>query len=93
MNNKFPNQLVTGVSFGITSGVITALGMIVGLHEATSSRLAVFAGIVDDNLFHIYIAKLKNESAIKLVIEHVSLAVVVITISYFTGKLIGGWIQ
>jgi len=42
---------------------------------------------------NIYIAKLKNESAIKLVIEHVSLAVVVKTISYFTGKLIGGWIQ
>ena len=42
---------------------------------------------------NIYIAKLKNESAIKLVIEHVFLAVVVITISYFTGKLIGGWIQ
>jgi len=54
MNNNYPNQLVTGVSFGITSGVITALGMIVGLHQATSSRLAVFAGIVDDNLFHIY---------------------------------------
>ena len=167
MNSKYPDQLVTGVSFGITLGVITALGMIVGLHEATSSRLAVFAGIVvmaiadgmaDAAGFHvveeaelengkakhssrevwmttfftflgvcgfiltfavpiliydlgfavivdivwgillivalnIYIAKLKNESAIKLVTEHVSLAVVVITISYFTGKLIGGWIQ
>lgn len=46
MEQRFEHQLVTSVSFGITSGVITALGMIVGLHEATSSRLAVFAGII-----------------------------------------------
>lgn len=46
MPQKYIHQLITGVSFGVTSGVITALGVIVGLHEATSSRLAVFAGIV-----------------------------------------------
>ncbi len=46
MEQTFEHQLMTSVSFGITSGVITALGMIVGLHEATSSRLAVFAGII-----------------------------------------------
>jgi VIT1/CCC1 family predicted Fe2+/Mn2+ transporter len=40
------HQVMIGVSFGITSGVITALGMIVGLDSATSSRLAVAAGIV-----------------------------------------------
>ncbi len=38
--------MISSISFGVTSGVITALGMIVGLHQATSSRLAVFAGIV-----------------------------------------------
>lgn len=46
MAKEYSHQLVTSISFGVTSGVITALGMIVGLHEATSSRLAVFAGIV-----------------------------------------------
>ena len=35
-----------GFSFGLTSGVITTLGMIVGLETATSSKLAVVAGIV-----------------------------------------------
>ncbi len=35
-----------GVGFGLTSGVITTLGVIVGLHSATQSRLAVLAGIV-----------------------------------------------
>jgi len=39
------------------------------------------------------IAKTKNESATRLVIGHVFLALVVITISYFTGKLIAGWIK
>ncbi len=43
---KYIHQIISSVSFGATSGVITALGMIVGLHEATSSKLAVFAGIV-----------------------------------------------
>lgn len=40
------HQLITGISFGLTSGVITALGVMVGLYSATSSRLAVVAGIV-----------------------------------------------
>jgi VIT1/CCC1 family predicted Fe2+/Mn2+ transporter len=40
------HQLVTGISFGLTSGVITALGMIVGLYSATYSRLAVVAGTI-----------------------------------------------
>ncbi|HEY9206998.1 MAG TPA: hypothetical protein VIO58_13885 [Candidatus Methanoperedens sp.] len=44
--SKYSHQIITGISFGVTSGVITALGMIVGLHEATSSKIAVLAGIV-----------------------------------------------
>ncbi len=35
-----------GFSFGLISGIITVLGMIVGLETATKSRLAVIAGIV-----------------------------------------------
>ncbi len=46
MTLKYIHQIISSVSFGVTSGVITALGMIVGLNEATSSKLAVFAGIV-----------------------------------------------
>jgi VIT1/CCC1 family predicted Fe2+/Mn2+ transporter len=43
---KQSHQLVTGVSFGLTSGVITALGMIVGMYSATYSKLAVVASII-----------------------------------------------
>lgn len=36
----------TGLSFGLTSGVITTLGLMVGLHAGTHSRAAVLGGIV-----------------------------------------------
>lgn len=36
----------TGFSFGITSAIITTLGLIVGLHSGTHSRLAVIGGII-----------------------------------------------
>jgi hypothetical protein len=36
----------TGLSFGLTSGVITTLGLMVGLHSGTHSRTVVIGGIV-----------------------------------------------
>ncbi|MBN2302586.1 MAG: hypothetical protein JXN60_08725 [Lentisphaerae bacterium] len=36
----------TGISFGLTSGVITTLGLMVGLHSGTHSKLAVVGGIL-----------------------------------------------
>ena len=35
----------TGASFGLTSGVLTTLGLIVGLYSGTRSKLAVIGGI------------------------------------------------
>ena len=35
-----------GFSFGLTSGVITTLGLIVGLYSTTHSFLVVFGGII-----------------------------------------------
>jgi VIT1/CCC1 family predicted Fe2+/Mn2+ transporter len=40
------HSLKTGFSFGMTSGVITTLGLMVGLHSGTHSRLAVIGGIL-----------------------------------------------
>ncbi len=37
---------ITGLSFGLTSGVITTLGLMVGLHSGTHSTLAVAGGVV-----------------------------------------------
>ena len=39
-------QFRKGFGFGLTSGVITTLGLIVGLDASTGSRFAVIAGII-----------------------------------------------
>ncbi len=39
-------SFVQGASFGLTSAIITTLGLMVGLHSGTHSRLAVVGGIV-----------------------------------------------
>ena len=38
--------LRSGVSFGLTSAVITTLGLMVGLHSGTGSKLVVLEGII-----------------------------------------------
>ncbi len=40
------HALKTGVSFGLTSGAITTLGLMVGLHSGTHSKLVVIGGII-----------------------------------------------
>ena len=39
-------SLRTGFSFGLASGTITTLGLMVGLHSGTHSKLAVFGGVL-----------------------------------------------
>lgn len=164
MAKKYSHQLLTGISFGLTSAVITSLGMIVGLNSATSSRLAVGSGIivmaVADGLadamglhlaeeseiengkvkhtskevwlttavtffsvsgfcstfaipillfpmklavflaiswgilllviLNFYIARIKKERPLKLILQHILLAIFVIAISYEIGNLIKG---
>ena len=40
------DSLRTGVTFGLTSAVITTLGLMVGLHSGTHSKIVVLAGIL-----------------------------------------------
>lgn len=40
------HPLKTGLSFGLTSGIITTLGLMVGLHSGTGSKLVVIGGIL-----------------------------------------------
>ncbi|MCX5726956.1 MAG: hypothetical protein NT030_07295 [Candidatus Saganbacteria bacterium] len=42
---KVKHSLTTGFSFGLTSGIITTLGLMVGLHSGTHSRSVVLGGI------------------------------------------------
>jgi len=39
-------SIATGLGFGLTSGVITTLGLIVGLHSGTRSTLVVAGGVI-----------------------------------------------
>jgi len=39
------HSLKTGFSFGLTSGIITTLGLMIGLNSGTHSNLAVIGGI------------------------------------------------
>jgi VIT1/CCC1 family predicted Fe2+/Mn2+ transporter len=40
------HSIKTGLSFGLTSATITTLGLMVGLHAGTNSKLVVIGGIV-----------------------------------------------
>jgi len=46
MLNIVRHPIKTGISFGLTSGIITTLGLMVGLHSGTNSKLAVVGGIL-----------------------------------------------
>ncbi|PIS31068.1 hypothetical protein COT42_01870 [Candidatus Saganbacteria bacterium CG08_land_8_20_14_0_20_45_16] len=41
----FSHSIKTGFSFGVTSGIITTLGLMVGLNSTTHSELVVVGGI------------------------------------------------
>jgi VIT1/CCC1 family predicted Fe2+/Mn2+ transporter len=43
---KINHSIRVGLSFGITSGIITTLGMMVGLSSGTNSQLVVIGGIL-----------------------------------------------
>jgi hypothetical protein len=43
---NFEHPIQVGMSFGLVSGVITSLGLVVGLTVGTQSRIAVIGGIV-----------------------------------------------
>ena len=40
------DSLRTGIAFGLTSAIITTLGLMVGLHSGTHSRVVVLGGIL-----------------------------------------------
>ena len=40
------HSLKTGLSFGLTSGIITTIGLMVGLNSGTHSKLVVIGGIL-----------------------------------------------
>lgn len=44
--HRLPNSIKTGIGFGLTSAVITTLGLMVGLQASTESKMVVVGGII-----------------------------------------------
>ena len=78
----------TGVGFGLTSGVITTVGLMVGLHAGTHSRTAVVGGIliiaIADALSDALGIHLAEEARAAAMTRHIWEA----TLSTFVAKLI-----
>lgn len=82
------DSLRTGISFGLTSAVITTLGLMVGLHSGTGSKLVVIGGV-----FTIAIADAFSDALGIHVSEeseniHTVTQIWVATIATFTAKFI-----
>jgi len=45
-SKKINSSFKSGINFGLTSAVITTLGLIIGLNSSTGSKLAVIGGIL-----------------------------------------------
>lgn len=43
---KMKQSILTGLSFGLTSGIITTLGLMVGLQAGTNSKMVVLGGVL-----------------------------------------------
>jgi len=76
-----------GFSFGLTSGIITTLGLMVGLNSGTHSKVWGFTLL---GLFSFYIAKEQGVKPWKVVIEHLAIALAVIIITHYVGDWIAG---
>ncbi|MBR9678879.1 MAG: hypothetical protein GON13_01285 [Nanoarchaeota archaeon] len=81
-------SLKTGFSFGLTSGIITTLGLMVGLYSSTGSKLVVLSGIITiafaDSLSDALGIHVSEESRKKVSGKHVWTA----TVSTFVSKFV-----
>ena len=82
------HSLKTGLSFGLTSGVITTLGLIVGLYSGTHSKLAVMGGILTIAIADSFSDALGIHIAEESENKHTSKEIWEATISTFLSKLV-----
>jgi len=81
-------SLKTGLAFGLTSGVITTLSIMVGLSAATSSRVAVIGGILTIAIADAFSDSLSIHISQESSIKNKHKAVWEATLSTFLAKLI-----
>ncbi|MDP8253376.1 MAG: hypothetical protein P9X27_03145 [Candidatus Kaelpia aquatica] len=82
------HSLETGISFGLTSGVITTLGVMVGLHSTTHSRIAVAGGVITIAVADAFSDALGIHMSEESEAKHSPLEVWLATISTFFAKVL-----
>jgi VIT1/CCC1 family predicted Fe2+/Mn2+ transporter len=82
------HSIKVGFSFGLTSGIITTLGLMVGLHSGTHSRLAVIGGVLTIAIADAFSDALGIHISEESEIKHSDKEIWASTISTFLFKLI-----
>jgi VIT1/CCC1 family predicted Fe2+/Mn2+ transporter len=77
-----------GLCFGLTSGIITTLGLMVGLHSGTHSKLAVIGGILTIAIADAFSDALGIHMSEESEDRHVAKEIWESTISTFLSKLV-----
>lgn len=81
-------SIKTGLSFGVTSGIITTLGLIVGLHSGTHSKLVVMGGILTIAVADAFSDALGMHISQESQNRHTNLAVWESTVATFLAKFV-----
>jgi len=82
------DSLRTGITFGLTSAVITTLGLMVGLHSGTGSKLVVLGGVITIAIADAFSDALGIHVAEEAENVHTTKQIWVATIATFLAKFI-----
>ena len=82
------HSLKTGLSFGLTSGIITTLGLMVGLSSGTQSKLVVIGGILTIAIADAFSDALGIHVSEEAENKHTAREIWEATVSTFLSKLI-----
>ena len=82
------DSLRTGITFGLTSAVITTLGLMVGLHSGTGSKLVVLGGVITIAIADAFSDALGIHVAEEAENVHTAKQIWVATIATFLAKFI-----
>lgn len=85
---KIKHSFKTGFSFGLTSGIITTLGLIVGLHSGTQSRAVIIGGIFTIAIADAFSDALGIHISEESEIKHAPLEIWTATLSTFLFKFL-----
>lgn len=78
----------TGISFGLTSGIITTLGLMTGLHAGTHSKRAVIGGILTIAIADAFSDALGIHISEESENRHIAMEIWEATLSTFFAKLV-----